>query len=190
MPDELFRVLVNHNVDTPAFQLVSGAQVPKGYSQGSLAGRGAFWFDPSHVRGDMTRVTPMRGAVGRAEPMRHAIKPTNPLQRPEPGAPDPLGAVPRVGIHELFGKDHSEPNPHAPFDVKAMLLTVNVILLEDIDTGSRCVIYGLAALAEVAASKQGAPVSMLIVQLDQDTEELEMLLALVQTLRGWHEYPN
>lgn len=91
-----------------------------------------------------------------------------------------------IPIHALFGRDISEPNPDpAP---RASLMTADVVLGRDLDSGHEFLVYGRPALDAMARSGRAARVRCLVVELDMQTLELEALVALVTVLRGRHDY--
>lgn len=87
-----------------------------------------------------------------------------------------------VPIAALFD-DQLGPNLSA--DPRHALQAAQVILGVDVMSGRQFVLYGRERLGE---SRTPSPVRMLRIAVDQETDELEKLLALVQTIKGKHDY--
>ncbi len=56
------------------------------------------------------------------------------------------------------------------------------------DSQREFLVYGRAALEQIVISGQGERLRVARVELDKETNELEFLLAVIQTLRGRHDY--
>src|SRR5262249_38520381 len=94
--------------------------------------------------------------------------------------------IPTVSIHALFAADGINPNPE--FDPRPALAAVEVILGVDVMTGREFLVYGRDALERVVRSGRPMPMRVLKVGLDQETDELERLIALVLITKGRHDY--
>jgi hypothetical protein len=93
---------------------------------------------------------------------------------------------PIVPIHALFGAHGMEPNPDA--DPEPMLQSADLITGVDIMSGQEFLVYGRRTLERIADGTAGDPVHVLRVGLDQDTDELEKLVVLVESVKGRHDY--
>jgi hypothetical protein len=58
----------------------------------------------------------------------------------------------------------------------------------DVMSGHRFVVFGRKILRRIARTGRPARVPVLWIGLDQDTDELEKLLALVTVVKGRHDY--
>jgi hypothetical protein len=94
--------------------------------------------------------------------------------------------IPTVSIHALFAADSINPNPE--LDPRPALAAVEVILGVDVMTGREFLVYGRDALERIVRSRRPTPMRMLKVELDQETNELERLLALVRLTKGHDDY--
>lgn len=94
--------------------------------------------------------------------------------------------VPGVPIHAIYGRDISEPNRNP--DYRPWLLAADLILGRDVGSGHEFLVYGRPALEEVSRSGRPRPFRIAVVEVDMETDELELLLALVEVLRGRHDY--
>jgi hypothetical protein len=85
-----------------------------------------------------------------------------------------------VSIHTLFDETDAGPNLDADFNIHEFIETADVILGVDVESGHEFVVYGSG----------GDPDGRRVVrvELDQDTDELERLCALVEVRRGRHDY--
>jgi hypothetical protein len=92
------------------------------------------------------------------------------------------GAIP---IAALFGHG-TEPNPNV--DVREMVDEADVVLALDVMTQGEHLVFGRGVLAELAVSGEERELCVLIISLDQDTDELANLSALVETVKGHHDY--
>jgi hypothetical protein len=91
-----------------------------------------------------------------------------------------------VPIRALFDEAGLRPNP-AP-DRRPTLHGAEVILGVDVVSGNQFLVYGREALRRDARGGVGKALRVLRVGLDQETQELELLCALVQLVKGRHEY--
>jgi hypothetical protein len=91
------------------------------------------------------------------------------------------GAIP---IAALFGEG-TELNPL--LDVREMVQEADVVLGLDVMTQREHLVFGRAALVDLALSGEGSELRILIVSLDQDTNELDDLCTLVMAVKGRHD---
>jgi hypothetical protein len=102
-------------------------------------------------------------------------------------------AVPDMGLivtfHQLYGAwdgDSWTPTEEGC----ALIRGTDLIIGQDIDTGRKCVLYGMDALRGVIASGKPMQARTLTIRYDQDTDELEHLCALILVEKGSHDYPR
>src|SRR5262245_9463635 len=74
------------------------------------------------------------------------------------------------------------------WDPLPALRGARVILGVDVMSGRPFVVYGRKTLGRIARTGRPERVQSLWIGLDQDTDELEKLLALVTVVKGRHEY--
>src|SRR5262249_18735718 len=89
---------------------------------------------------------------------------------------------PAVPIRALFDEAGVRPNLSA--DPRRALHDAEMIFGVDVASGNEFIIYGREALARIALGRVARPVRVLRVSLDQATEELEQLIALVRVVKG------
>jgi hypothetical protein len=65
-----------------------------------------------------------------------------------------------------------------------------VIFGVDVMTEHQFLVYGRDVLKEIMDTGKGRSLRVLRIGLDQETEELEKLLALVELVRGRHDYQS
>jgi hypothetical protein len=93
-----------------------------------------------------------------------------------------------IPIDALFGETVAEPNPAN--DPRPMLQAADVILGHDWMSGREFLIFGRDVLASVTKSGVSKQLSTLRVGLDQETDELEKLIALVWNIKGRIDYQS
>jgi len=94
--------------------------------------------------------------------------------------------VPGIPIHAIYGKNISEPNLSP--DYRPTLLAADLIFGRDVDSGHEFLVYGRAALERVRENGRPDKFRIVVVEVDMETDELELLLALVEVLRGRNDY--
>jgi len=92
----------------------------------------------------------------------------------------------RTPIDALFAADNANPNPN--WNPRRDLKDAEVIIGVDVMSQRPFLVYGRDTVERVAAGGRAKKVRALAVELDQETEELERLCALVQVLKGRHDY--
>jgi len=75
-------------------------------------------------------------------------------------------------------------------EVRETLKHADVIFGVDVDSEREFVVYGKEVLQRIVASNEGKMLRVARVELDQDTHELEYLLAAVRVLRGHDDYQD
>ena len=91
-----------------------------------------------------------------------------------------------VGLEQLLADDGINPSS---IEAVAMVRSADVILGHDVMSERKFPVYGRAIIEKIAAG-EGQPVPMLVVEIDQETDDLEKLCAMVETVKGRHEYPS
>jgi hypothetical protein len=94
-------------------------------------------------------------------------------------------AMPIVPINALFD---DELRASLSADYLTFIQEADVIFGVDVMSEREFLLYGRAALEQVAASGEAKPIRVFRVSLDQETDDLEKLIALVQALRGSSDY--
>lgn len=87
---------------------------------------------------------------------------------------------------EAFFDEHYGPNLSA--DPREALAEAEVIYGVDVMSGHRFVVFGRDDLERIVASGEAEELSVSYVSLDQDTDELEKLVALVKVVKGREDY--
>lgn len=93
--------------------------------------------------------------------------------------------IPAIAVNALFGKG-MEPNMSA--DYEQFIENADVIFGVDVMSEREFLVYGRKALRDNAISGQVKTLAVTRVALDQETEELEKLVALIRILRGSDDY--
>ena len=91
-----------------------------------------------------------------------------------------------VSIDALFASDEYSPN--IEIDAAGVLGRSQVILGRDTMTERQFLVYGRGALESVVASGEPQALDVLTVELDEQTLELEKLIALVEVVKGHTDY--
>lgn len=91
-----------------------------------------------------------------------------------------------IGINSLF----AETSPRAvPTDeARELIEEAQLILGVDVMSRHEFVVFGRALLQRVADENATEEFSLVRIEIDQETEELELLTALVEVVKGFHEY--
>ena len=66
--------------------------------------------------------------------------------------------------------------------------SMDLIFGRDVDTRNTFLLYGRKTLERLARTEQKENLNVMGILLDQDTDELEMACALIQVLKGRHDY--
>jgi hypothetical protein len=93
-----------------------------------------------------------------------------------------------IPIDALFASDGISPNPE--LDAAKMLSEAQVIIGRDVMTGHEFLLFGRDRLARIARTGVEQAAVVLKIELDQETDELEKLIALVEFIKGKHDYPG
>jgi hypothetical protein len=92
------------------------------------------------------------------------------------------GGTITLSIHSMFAADGLSHNIYC--DSRPFLAAAEIIFSVDVMSQKKTVVYGREALALIG---EGPSPRVLCVELDEDTDELERLCALVQVTKGRHE---
>jgi hypothetical protein len=125
------------------------------------------------------------GVTARPDGQRVGFRGSGPLHGTARRGPvwEPSDPIP---IQALFAEDGASPN--RAVDYRPLLGTADVIIGVDVMTRTKFLVYGRAAIEEMARTRGPMPENMVTVTLDRETEELDQLCALVKTLKGYHDY--
>jgi len=89
-------------------------------------------------------------------------------------------------IEALFSSEGMNPNPD--IDANGLMSEADVIFGVDVMTCNRFLVYGRDALKRIARIGLSEDLAVVVIELDQESEELEKLIALVEVLKGKHDY--
>jgi len=94
-----------------------------------------------------------------------------------------------ISIHALLADDGAGPNVQPDFDAQKIIRAADVILGMDVMTRGTFIVYGREFLNELSEGRTDPRIAAIVkVELDQDSEELETLLAFVENIKGRHEF--
>jgi hypothetical protein len=94
-----------------------------------------------------------------------------------------------ISIHALLASDGATPNVQLGFDARQIILAADVILGMDVMTRGTFIVYGREFLKEQSEGGGDPQIAAIVkVELDQDSHELPILLALVESVKGRHEF--
>jgi hypothetical protein len=91
----------------------------------------------------------------------------------------------RIPIDALFDEG---TGPNLSADPRGELRDAEVIRGVDWTTQNEFLVFGRDTMERIVRSGAPEPCRVLQIGLDQDTDELEKLLALVQVVKGRHDY--
>jgi hypothetical protein len=98
-----------------------------------------------------------------------------------------LADVPVIPINALFGES-LEPNTSLPFHPGQFLAEADVIFGVNVMEDRNFLVYGRKAIEEIALTGKKKDLRVVRIALDQETDELEKLIALVTVIKGKHDY--
>src|SRR4051812_30406888 len=93
-----------------------------------------------------------------------------------------------ISIDALF--DESGTGPNLSADPRPLLNAAEVVFGVDRMSGREFLVYGADVLRHVIKSGQSESLYALRIELDQETEDLERLIALVTVVKGKHDYKS
>ena len=91
-----------------------------------------------------------------------------------------------IPLEAILAADSLDPNPEC--DPRPMLDQADVIFGVDVMSGHEFVVYGRKALEEIVATGQSRELAVVRIGIDQETDEMEKLLALVSVVKGSFDY--
>ena len=95
-----------------------------------------------------------------------------------------------VPLEAFFSADGiHKPNPEHP-ELLERLRSAEVVISYDIMTERESIMFGLELLREIASGHDAKQVELLRIGIDQETDELEKLAALIQVVKGRHDYES
>jgi len=92
-----------------------------------------------------------------------------------------------VPIHAFFAAGTLAPNPERP-ELRPALMRADVIIGVDVMSEREFLVYGRQVLRAVRRARKPRELIVMRIAIDQETDELEMLTAMVELLRGRHDY--
>ena len=108
-------------------------------------------------------------------------------ERLEKGGHDQKAFPDVIPIAALFDEAYG---PNLSDDPRPDLRAADIIMGVDVMSQREFIVYGRKLLERIAAGTQATEASMMRIGVDQDTDELERLLALVLTIKGSHDYQS
>jgi hypothetical protein len=100
-----------------------------------------------------------------------------------------MSDIEAIPINALFDLEGARPNEHAHFDVRKTLKAADVILGRDVMTGHEFILYGRDAVERIAASADDSEdAGVIVISLDQESDDLNRIIALVELIKGRHDY--
>lgn len=84
--------------------------------------------------------------------------------------------------------DESGRGPNISSDPRPLLNGADVILGVDRMSGREFLVFGADALRNVTKTGQSKWLKVLRIELDQETDDLERVLALMTVVKGKHDY--
>src|SRR5262249_21282285 len=95
----------------------------------------------------------------------------------------------RVALDALFDTSGTRYNQDADFHPVDLINAADVILGVSREDGHEFLMYEKDVLERVARTGKEEPGNVLRVEMDQETDDLERLAALIKRLKGRHDYP-
>ncbi len=93
-----------------------------------------------------------------------------------------------VSLRALLAKDGISLNEQADIDARRLLESADVILAIDAVSRHEFLMFGPPASESTSVTGTAASLAVLFVEIDQDTDELERLAALVLAIKGRCDY--
>ena len=90
-----------------------------------------------------------------------------------------------ISIAALFDEAYG---PNLSDDPQPDLRAADIIMGVDVMSQREFIVYGRDLLERIAVGTQATKTSIMRIGVDQDTDELQRLLALVTTIKGSHDY--
>jgi hypothetical protein len=96
----------------------------------------------------------------------------------------------RIAIDALFDVSGIGLNRDADFSPTDLINAADVILGVSREDDHEFVLYGKDLLERIAMTGNEEPGNVLRIEMDQETHDLERVVALVEVLKGHHDYPG
>jgi hypothetical protein len=91
-----------------------------------------------------------------------------------------------IPINSLF--DTSGVAPNLETDPRQELKDAEVIFGVDVMTRDQFLLYGRPTLKRISEGGESRSVKVMRIELDQDSDDLERILALMEVVKGRHDY--
>jgi hypothetical protein len=95
--------------------------------------------------------------------------------------------IPSFPLEAFFAAEQRPGQLDANQALLPTLDKAEVIFGRDVTTSNQFIVFGCSLLQEIAAGKT-RPVNVLVIEIDQDTPELEKLCALMRIVKGRDDY--
>lgn len=94
-----------------------------------------------------------------------------------------------ISIHALLATDSEGPNLQPGFDARQIIEAADLILGMDVMTRGTFIVFGREFLNELSDGSTATQIAAIVkIELDQESDELAILLALVESVKGRHEF--
>lgn len=102
---------------------------------------------------------------------------------------DSSGLPERIPLHALFSSDGAHANAEARFEPCELIRAADVIMGVDVMSRHTFVVYGRGFLEAAARSELPQMAGIVYIELDEGTEtdDLERLIGLVESIKGRHD---
>ena len=99
-----------------------------------------------------------------------------------------LDGATHLPIAALFGRDHREPNME--IDAPQILADADIIFGQDVMDQHYFLVYGRQLLKRIHKSRKPEALRVLVIEIDQETDELELLIVLMEKTKGRCDYQS
>jgi hypothetical protein len=98
-----------------------------------------------------------------------------------------------VPINAFFDSTGTRPNSDADFDIRQILLDAEVILGRDVMSADEFILFGRETVLRIASGSEPEGARTLRIELDrgdlaEGSEDLARAIALVEAIKGSHDY--
>lgn len=95
-----------------------------------------------------------------------------------------------IPLHSLFAPDGANSNDEAGFDPCELIRGADVIMGVDVMSRRQFIVYGREFLEAATRSETPPLAGIITIELDEgiETDDLERLLGLVESIKGKHDY--
>ena len=98
------------------------------------------------------------------------------------------GKSPTIPFNALFAADGINPNPE--WDPRPVVYSADLIFGVDVMSRKQFLVYGQPTLRRIIKTGKSEHCRVLRIELDRETDELERLCAVVQAVKGRHDYQD